>query len=332
MKKHFMVVLVAAMIVSVIWGGKAMAADTKHPQVKVSIYCSSFGTAGYTAAFALGDLINKNHPWLRVAVMETTQAADAIKTVWNDPQSRKNSMFPVASSLHYDTVSGKGSFAGKPVPYQALAMYSANAVAFCTLDPKIQTMSDLNGKRISIGSAGGAAPPNEAILAAYGIKPAKVEKISWEPSKDALIDGKVDACAQTLGDTSLTPYTPTAAVHQLLTKKGFHIIPMDKDMLKKAAETQLISFVEIRAGILNLSKPAIASQNFNTWSVCPEFDPEIAYEIVKFIAENATAFAGYDKSLASVKKDTLAAMSIPPVVLHPSAEKYYKEAKIKIGL
>lgn len=174
-------------------------------------------------------------------------------------------------------------------------------------------------------------PPNEAILAAHGIKPGKVEKISWEPGKDALFDGKVDACAQTLADTSVTPYMPPAPVQQMLTHKGFHIIPMDKDMLKKAAETQLISFVEIPVGILNLSKPAITSLNFNTWAGCPELDPEIAYEIVKFVAENAKEFAGYDKSLASVKRDTLAAIAIPPMTLHPAAEKYYKEAGIKIG-
>ena len=327
-----MVVLVAAMIASVIWGGKAMAADTKHPQVKVSIYCSSFGTAGYTAAFALGDLINKNHPWLRVAVMETTQAADAIKTVWNDPQLRKNSIFPVASSLHYDLVNGTGAFKGRPLVYKSLVMYSANAVAFVALDPKIQTMQDLNGKRITVGSAGGAAPPIEAILAAYGIKPSKVEKISWEPGKAALIDGKVDACAQTLGDTSLKPYVPNASVHELQTQKGFHIIPMDRETLKKAAATQLISSVELPVGILGLTKPIIASQNFNTWAGCPELDSEIAYEIVKFIAEHATEFASYDKALGSIRKDSLADFTIPPVVLHPAAEKYYKEAKIKIGL
>jgi TRAP transporter TAXI family solute receptor len=315
-----------------IFASHALAADAKRPQVKVNFYTSSFGTANYTASFAVGDLINKKHPWLKVAVMETTQAADAIKTVMNDPELRKNTIFPVASSLHYDLVNGQGSFKGKPLAYKALVMYSANAVAFCALDPKIQTMQDLNGKRLSIGSAGGAAPPNEAILAAYGIKPAKVEKISWEPGKEALVDGKVDACAQTLGDTSLKPYMPPATVHQLLTQKGFHIVAMDRETLKKASATQLINSTELPAGILGLSKPVIASQNFNTWSGCPELDPEIAYEIVKFIAENATEFVSYDKSLASIKKESMASFSIPPVTLHPAAEKYYKEAKTKIGL
>ena len=336
MRKHFVKFgLVVVMIASVVLGAatpQAAAADTNHPQVKMNFYTSSFGTANYTASFAVGDLINKKHPWLRVAVMETTQAADAIKTVMADPELRKNTIFPVASSLHYDLVNGTGSFKGKPLAYKSLVMYSANAVAFIALDPKIQTMQDLNGKRLSIGSAGGAAPPNEAILVAYGIKPGKLEKISWEPGKDALIDGKVDACAQTLGDTSLKPYMPNATIHQLLTQKGFHIIPVDRETLKKAAATQLINSIELPAGILGLTKPIIASQNFNTWAGCPELDSEIAYEIVKFIAEHATEFASYDKALGSIRKDSMADFTIPPVVLHPAAEKYYKEAKIKIGM
>jgi TRAP transporter TAXI family solute receptor len=327
-------VLAAVMGASFMLGvdtAQAASAAANHPQVKVNFYTSSFGSANYTASFALGDLLNKKHPWLRASVMETTQAADAIKTVANDPALTKNSIFPIASSVHYDLVNGQGSFKGKPLAYKALAMYNSNAVAFCALDPKIQTMQDLNGKRLSIGSAGGAAPPIEALIAAYGIKPSKVEKISWEPGKDALVDGKVDACAQTLGDTSVVPYMPPATIQQLLTQKGFHIVAMDREGIKKAAETQLLGFVELPAGILNLTKPVITSLNFNTWAGCPDLDPEIAYELVKFIAENAKEFAGYDKSLASVKRETLAAIVTPVMTLHPSAEKYYKEQKIRIG-
>jgi TRAP-type uncharacterized transport system substrate-binding protein len=75
----------------------------------------------------------------------------------------------------------------------------------------------------------------------------------------------------------------------------------------------------------------ITSTNLSYWGACPEFDAEIAYEVAKSIAENAEAFQGYDKSLAAIRRSAMAAVPIPPLTLHPSAEKYYKEVGIKIG-
>ncbi len=302
-----------------------------HPEVKVNIYTSSFGTLNYTFSFALGDMMNKKHPWLRIAVQETTQAADAIKTVAADPALRKNSMFPLASSIHYDATNGTGAFVNNAIKYQAVAMYNSNAVAFVALDSKIQTVKDLDGKRITVGSAGGAAPTFESIIAAYGIKPAKIDKISWEPGKDALIDGKTDACAQTLGDVGLNPYQPNATISQLQATNGFHLVAMDPELVKKAATTVLLSPIDLPSGTLGLSKPTTVALNTNTLAVLPEFDSEAAYEIAKFIVENADGFKDYDKSLGSVKKSSVASFAVPIVTVNPGAEKYYKEAGMKIG-
>jgi TRAP transporter TAXI family solute receptor len=337
MRKHFaMFALVAVMIASAILGDttttQAAAATTvkPHPEVKMSIYTTSFGTTAYIASFALADIVNKKHPWLRIGVVETTQGADAVKSVALAPELRKTSMFNMSSTLHYEAVQGKGAFTS-PVNYQVISVRDSNAVSFVTLDPNIKTMKDLNGKRVSAGVMGGPGPTYLKLLELYGVKPAIIEKLSWAPAKDALMDGKVDACLQTLGDTTLTPYMPPALIHELQTKKGFHVIPFDLEMLKKVADTNLVGYVELPAGMFGAPNPVITSTNLSYWGACPEFDAEIAYEVAKSIAENAEAFQGYDKSLAAIRRSAMAAVPIPPLTLHPSAEKYYKEVGIKIG-
>jgi hypothetical protein len=67
-----------------------------------------------------------------------------------------------------------------------------------------------------------------------------------------------------LGDASLKLYVPPATVQQVLTQKGFHIIPMDRETLAEASAMQLINSVELHAGILALSK--LANRHPTSWT------------------------------------------------------------------
>ena len=325
------IALVLTVFMLVVSSSTVFAAD-KHKQVVINAYTSSFGTSAYTAAFAVGELLAKEHPWLRLSVTETTQASDAVKSVARDAELRKNSLFPIASTTYVDATEGKGAFKGKPVQIEILAMYKADALALVTLDPEIKSMQDLAGKRIALGSKGGAAPPYLAYLKTAGIEPKIIEHISWKPSAEALIDGKIDAALQTLGDVSLDPYIPSSNLQQLQVKKGFHVIPFDKEMIRKTAENILVSPRTLPAGKLMNDAPLTVTLSFNAWGACPEFDPEIAYELAKFLAEHADEFQEIDKKLASIKKMSLGSVPMPPMSINAGAAKYYKEAGIPMGL
>jgi TRAP-type uncharacterized transport system substrate-binding protein len=116
---------------------------------------------------------------------------------------------------------------------------------------------------------------------------------------------------------------------QLQARKGFHVISMDKELVRKVSEKTPVGYMEIPSKVF--VAPIAAMSNKTSWGVCPEFDPEAAYETVKFMAENTGSFKDYDPSLACVMKATLADVPIPPLVLHPAAKKYYEENGIKIG-
>jgi TRAP transporter TAXI family solute receptor len=304
------------------------AATVAHPKVEIKIYTGTSGTSSSIAGFALADLLKKKHTWLRATVTETAQSADAVKTVALNAELRRIGVFSVNSTIHNNVVTGKSSFQS-PIEYQVLALIRSDALSIVTFDPSIKTVADLGGKKVSVGTKAGPGPVFEALLNACGIKLAGTEYLSWEPARDALISGKIAAAAQTLGDTTLAPYIPPPVIRQLQARKGFHIISMEKELIQKISEKNPVGYMEIPSKVFGT--PVVAMSNQTFWGVSAEFDPEAAYEVVKFMAENAGSFKDYDASLACVARATLAYLSIPPLVLHPAAEKYYKEQGIRIG-
>jgi TRAP transporter TAXI family solute receptor len=307
---------------------QAATTAAAHPKVEIKIHTGTPGTVSHVVATAIVDLLAKKHPWLRASVVVTEQSADAVKKVAQDPAMRKTGIFSVNSTIHNNVVTGQGDFTS-PIDYRILALIRSDAMSMVTINPNIKSMTDLNGKTVSVGTKGGPGPVYEALLKAYGIKPASIEYLTWDPAKEAMIAGKVDAGAQTLGDTSIEPYAPPAVVKQLQAQKGFNVITMDKGMIQKVSEITPIGYVEVPSKVFGT--PIVAMANKTSWGACPEFDPEIAYEFTKFMAENAGSFKDYDASLANITKANLANLPIPTVTLHPGAEKYYKEAGIKIG-
>ncbi len=297
--------------------------------MKLAIHTGTPGTVSHIAGCALADMLSKKHPWLRAVVVETGQSADAVKTVARDPNLRRTGIFSVNSTIHNDIVTGQGRFSS-PIQYQLLALIRADAMALVTIDPSIKTMDDLNGKKVSVGTKGGPGPVFEALLNAHAIKPAGTEYLSWAPACDAMIAGTIDAAAQTLGDTTLDPYIPPAAIKQLQAQKALRVIAIDRALIQKVSEATPIGYLHIAAKLFGAPMAAVANQT--SWGVCPEFDAEVAYEIVKFMAENASSFRDYDDSLACIRRANLASLPVPTVMLHPAADKYYRESGTKIGL
>jgi TRAP transporter TAXI family solute receptor len=329
MPGRFLFALSAVFLTSALLSsGHPAPAAAVHAKVEIKIHTGTPGTASYIAGFALADLLSKKHPWLRAVVVETAQSADAVKTVARDAQLRKTGIFSVNSIIHNDVVTGKGLFT-TPIEYQVLALIRSDAISIVTIDPKIKTMSDLNGKRASLGTRGGPGPVFEALLNAHNVKLSGIEYLSWEPARDAMIDGRIDAAAQTLGDTTLEPYVPPAVIKQLQARRDFHLISMDQRLVQEVSEKTPVGYTKIPSEVFGA--PIAAISNKTSWGVCPDFDPEAAYEFVKFMAENAASFKNYDPALACVKRATLADLPIPPLVLHPAAKAYYQANGIKIG-
>jgi TRAP transporter TAXI family solute receptor len=306
--------------------------STSHPEVKVNFYCTSFGTVGYVVDFGIANILNKVHPWLRGTAIETTGPADAAKTIWADPKLRKNSIFSIHSGLHYELLEGKGQFT-QPMSYLALSLAYPGALTFVTLDPKIQTVYDLQGKRISVGGRGATSPIAEAVLKVYGIT-YKPEYMSWAPAKEALFDGRVVACLQSISPPfGKGKFAPAPATEEILTRPEAHFISLDRDKIVEASKTVLMSPIEVPAGALGKANPqaftVINTPNYHC--VFSEFPDELAYELTKVLDEHSDMFQALHASVSGMTGTVLGEIPVPASMFHPGAARYFKEHKIKFG-
>lgn len=118
---------------------------------------------------------------------------------------------------------------GATTDFRVLASLYSETVQIITMDDSITSVEDLKGKRVSIGQAGSGVYFNAIdILSAAGIDidDIKPQYQSFEDSKEALKDGRIDAAFIVSG-------TPTTAITELATTNGVNLISIDEELQEK---------------------------------------------------------------------------------------------------
>ncbi len=189
----------------------------------------------------------------------------------------------------------------------------------------IKTFSDLKGKKISVGAAGGSMHKFMSMyLKAHGIDPEKDVKLFHLPpmeSVDALRDGRIDAVMEIAA-------IPTAALTDLSITHPITIIEFAPGLREKfLKENPMFVPLTIPAGTYKgVDKDVPTVGMLAIWACRKDLPEDIVYEIVKAIYSN--------EGLAYLKKVHSAAQSITredaaknmPIPIHPGAIKFYKEA------
>ncbi len=198
-------------------------------------------------------------------------------------------------------------------PFHAIALRSKN----------IDSVRDLNGKRISVGPAGGTADTYwPRFLKHLGVN-ARISNSGAADAASQLKDGMIDAFLFAAG-TPIGAFSQLAAEADVVT---FTFSPADHAAITKAFP-ELSRFV-IPKGTYTMLKedqPTFALWNF---AVAHRDMPEsLAYEITKLVLENNPRML----QIHAAAKGTLIANwdnnSFLPY--HPGAVRYYEEKGIKI--
>jgi hypothetical protein len=318
------------------------------PKAKVTIEMGSskIGSLGYVLIHATTELINKNSTWLRATFVETTGITENLKILAEEPARRK-------SFAHYAEVFTKqqAALGDRPFnrPYKTnkiIARMATMLTVIVTLDPKIKTVRDLIGKRISVGPKGISTywHAYRILQDGYGIwDKVKPEYIGFTQGKDALLNGLIDATIQGSGirKPGKSPFRPkvvslTPAGRELKSRKKPYIVSYDKAYIDKARKKSgyPVYWVEIPAGTWGPNQPnPVGGELSNmTWSCDIEMPEEVVYEITRIIYENSAKFGDYHPIGKSITKVAMA--NVPGVTeadFHPGAVKFYKEHGIKIG-
>lgn len=312
-------------------------AETKKPY-KIEIYTFKVGTFTYAAGVALAEMINKNSTWLKATALEAAAASVTTRIVAAEKNMKKKVM---GFMVGYEPKVGYPPFKKPYLGIRNIAVIGFVGNGLITLDSKIKTVKDLEGKKVGLGSSPSVARvdmPKAAILKA-GVKKVKFSEHGFADGTRALSDGLIDVLLSGgfLTDTVNIKFGPNPAMNELMSTKKVYFCSFDKAAYDAArAELQSpeyyenYSYVIPPGGYKGLAKPYVVQGGPITWSCDAEMPEKVVYEITKIMAENSGKFKDYHPLGKTITPENMAKLGSEKNV-HPGALRYYKEKGIMIG-
>lgn len=319
MRRLLVFVLVA--LVASVWTPAALSA----PTVRLSIVTGGTGGVYFPLGGGLAQLISKYIPGVQATAEVTPASVDNMRLIG---AKRADIAFTLADTA-FDAYKGLAVFQGNAVPIRTLTPLYNNFNHLVTIDGTgINTIGDVRGKRVSVGSPGsGTEVTALRILEAAGINPdrdIRKERLGVAESVDAIKDRKIDAFFWSGG-------LPTSAVLDLATTPGIRIrlVPLDSTL---PALQRTYGNLYFRSVIIKEIYPGMAANTptvgvANLLVVHQDFSEELAYQITKLIFERRAELAAVHKEAANITLTGAAGRS--PVPFHPGAIRYFRERGVE---
>ncbi|MEE2945978.1 MAG: TAXI family TRAP transporter solute-binding subunit [Pseudomonadota bacterium] len=224
---------------------------------------------------------------------------------------------------------GEGKFDGKPHPKLRIIanLFPEDLHLVMPKDASIDSLSDLEGKRVGIAQAGsGTQVAVEMMLAEWGLTRDNYDEAELNNSQSAerLADGQLDAYFYAAG-------WPVAAMVQLSSTKGMELHSFTQEDMQKINDA-IPAYIpsKIPAGVYegvdyDVHTPAVSAMLV----VSSDLSDELVYGITKAIWNDNTRKLldnGHAKGKQITPDTALDGVEALGVPLHPGAEKFYREA------
>lgn len=205
--------------------------------------------------------------------------------------------------------------------FRVLAALYAETVQVITMDDSIKTIADLKGKSVSVGQAGSGVYFNAMdVLQAVGLSIDEIrpQYQSFEDSKEALKDGKIDAAFIVAG-------APTTAITELATTNGVNLIPIDGDLQKKILkDCPYYDPYVIPAGTYPGQKEDISTITVQaTLIVSAKADEKTVYDLTASLFDHRKDITEENAKGSELTLEK--ATGITTVPYHRGAAKYFRE-------
>ena len=317
MKRIFSLTLILALLLALTaCGGSGAAAK---------MTMGTGGTAGTYYAFGgvLGQYI-KNHAGINVTVVSTDGSKANIEGI----DAGDYHLATVQSDVMAYAWAGTRSFEanGRIDSFRVVGGLYAEAVQLVTMDPEIKSVSDLAGKRVSIGAPGSGVYFNAMdILSAAGLTEDDIQPqyMSFSDSADGLKDRKIDAAFIVAG-------APTAAITELCTTTDAWLVPIDGDIAQALFDASpFYTAYTIPAGTYAGQTEDVTTVTVKaTLIVSADASEEDVYNLTKAIFDNADAIAAENGKGAELSiENATSGMTAP---FHPGAARYFAEQGVTV--
>jgi TRAP transporter TAXI family solute receptor len=288
------------------------------------------GGGAYPVTIAIGELLNKyvTVPYKLKAVVQP------ITAMVESPKRLARGEVEIAwtsASTAYPAALGTGAFKdmGK-VPMRVLFWGDPYAYHIYTTNSKIQSVSDLKGKRVA-GELMGSPPTNiirQAVFEAHGFSDKDVKVMPFR---------NINECSQLLKEGMADAVMTTTSFHaasidEIIASKPVYFISLSEETIERVVAKMgpMWTKVTIPANAYKGQTSAVPTIGGYAVFICrPDLDETLAYSIVKAIYDHQQEFWGYHAGAKSwTLENTIAMWAIP---YHPGAIKYYKEKGIWKG-
>lgn len=321
-------ILALALAVLMLFAFAACGDKTKTDATPTDASKMTMGTGGtggtyYAYGNALGNQI-KTSTGISVSVVPTDGSkANILGIVAGDYQ-----LGTVQSDVMSYAWDGSRSFEaeGKIEDFRVIAGLYAEAVQLITIDPEINTVADLKGKKVSVGAAGSGVYFNAIdVLGAAGltIDDIDAQYQSFNDSKDALLDGKIQAAFVVAG-------APTPAITDLATSKEMRLIPIDGELSKSLMDNSpFYTEYVVPAGTYKGQAEDVTTVTVKaTLIVSANASENDVYNITKAIFDNVDAITtAHAKGAELTLENATSGMTVP---FHAGAAKYFAEKGITV--
>lgn len=284
----------------------------------------SIGTGGVTGVYyplggALANLITKNIPGYNATAESTGGAVENEILI----HRKQIDIGFVDASSAYNAPRGQGSFANAPIHdvRAVLSMYP-EAVQIVTLNAKINTIADLKGKKVAIGSPGsGTEVMAKNIFNIYDMTydDIQADYLGFGDASSGLKDNTVDAAFIWAG-------VPTSGIMELGTQNAVKLLNFTPEMVEKIQQAHPFC---VPVGVTQKQYSSLI-EDVNTIAIpatlqCHADLPEqFIYDFLTTVFNNLSTLAGAHARGGDVSlKTALSGLDVDN--LHPGALKFYKE-------
>jgi uncharacterized protein len=296
---------------------------------KVEISARSLGAALHIFGTAWAKIVNKElKDEISVTVVSTAGSLENVRLLMNN----KTDFGFVVTPQAREAFDGRDTFA-KETPAKKLRTvftYPYGGLQFVVKeDSKIKTMTELKGKKVTVGAPGSAgALYNSMVLEAHGLGPKdyKKEMLPYSAGVRSVNDGVIDCFA-------IFAPAPVGLVMEIASSHKIRILPFEKAAIDKFCKDNpgFIPGVFKKGSYKNLTNTEDIPTVVASMSVLSrdEVNEEIVYKMTKALWDNINEFQLCHATAKEViLNETLKGASVP---LHPGALKFYKEKGLSIS-
>ncbi len=301
-----------------------VAAGSVHAQEFITIGTGSVTGVYYPAGGAICKLINKSRKDhnVRCSVESTDGSIYNVNTI----QAGELDFSIVQSDLQHHGYNGTSKFSEQGPNKKLRAMFSLHTEPFNIIarsDAGIESVADLEGKRVNIGSLGSSDRATMGVVMdTFGWTNdsfKQIPELNDSERSQALCDNKIDAFIYMVGH-------PNSSIKEAILSCDAKLVSATgKNIDTIVSSNPYYAYTNVPAEMYQGTESDVKSFGVAaTMITTSEVSDEVAYNVAKAIFENFSAFKRLHPAFTNLKKEDMvkSGLSIP---LHPGAIKYFKE-------